>query len=601
MTFVSNQSGYSFLSPLSENGISFAWAFTLISALYEEGVRDILVSPGSRSTSLVLALEAHGGFRSRVILDERSAGFAALGIGKCAPFPAALICTSGTAALNYAPAIQEASSSGTPMVVITADRPPSLRMTGSSQTIDQLKLYGDRVVFFHECGIPTSDSKAFRRIHLAGKQAVQEALLQRGVSHLNVAFDKPFEPVGDQLKHAHQLASRHHAKKVDLIRRADFGTPSILQELLQHAKKPLIIAGPMNISDPIYEVGSSNYFGLNASERVSDSEIRIPILADPGSCFNSSSSGDIALLLSGSSAWGNEAKSEFTPDLIIRIGDTPFSPALNSLLEKWQDIQHVLITSRFTWQDPLSLDPIRWVTQSAPGIIEFLQALSVVADPKWIDGWHKTDREISECATSISLDGGLLTDLSAIEAFCDWLPPETPLFLSNSMIPRDVALIQSRLKARNFLVNRGAAGIDGITSSAVGVQLAMDQPVALLTGDLAFLHDVGALSLSDQLTAPLRIGVIQNGGGTIFRKLPVHETIERDSFIKYFETPQKVDLESLCKAYQVSYIRVTNRNELIHMSHPSKPGIYVYELITEADASHLQRKEFIKRAFDENP
>jgi len=141
----------------AEGSPSFLWAFELLRSLYDEGVRELFISPGSRSTPLVLAAEAHSGFNTHVILDERCAGFTALGAGKCSPYPAALICTSGTAALNYGPAIQEASNSGTPLVVLTADRLARLRQTGSSQTIDQLKLFGERDLFFHACGRTSSD------------------------------------------------------------------------------------------------------------------------------------------------------------------------------------------------------------------------------------------------------------------------------------------------------------------------------------------------------------------------------------------------------------------------------------------------------------
>lgn len=592
MSSFSNYAGGMSLPPDASKGLSFAWAFSLISSLYNEGIREVLISPGSRSTPLVLALEAHGGFRTRVVLDERSAGFAALGIGKHARYPAALICTSGTAALNFAPAIQEACSSGTPLVVITADRPPSLRGTGSSQTIDQLKIYGDRVVFFHECGLPSIDSKAFRRIQLVGKQAVQEALLQRGVSHVNVAFDKPFEPTENQWKEAQQSASRQIKKSVNFTPLIEYPKPSGLGDILQGAKRPLILAGPMNFSDPLFHVGDALVRAVHAENQNKGSISQIPVLSDPGSCFGSEASGDVAQVIVQQFEGDEKLFSAFTPDLIIQLGDTPYSAPLTSLLEKWQDVQHLLITSRFTWQDPFSLDPMRWVTQSASDVIDALRAGFTNQEPDWTNMWTTARDGISKQIKSIPLDSDSMTDLAAIEAFCTWLPDHTPIFLSNSMIPRDVGLIQSRLGSHLFYVNRGAAGIDGITSSAVGVQFAQNKSTALLTGDLAFLHDAGALALSRQLTAPLLVCVIQNGGGTIFRKLPIFNTIERERFVNFFETPQHVDLDALCRAYQIPYQKMTSYRDLHETDHPAQPGIYVYEWITDADASHLQRKEF---------
>ncbi len=599
----------------AQEGLSFAWAFALLSSLYEEGVRHVFISPGSRSTSFILAIEAHGGFQPHVILDERIAGFAALGFGKYSSTPAALLCTSGTAALNYAPAIQEAASSGTPLVVLTADRPASLRQTGSSQTIDQLKLYGDRVVFFYECGTPVSETISFRRLSLAGKQAVQEAIQQRGVSHLNVAFDKPFEPALNQWEKAQYLGlyqrEKASASQLDSGKNGfDVEMPDRVADLLKRVRKPLLIAGPLNASDPLFRVGSALFEEIRAINNVDEPYPFIPILSDPGSCFSTEFSDSMAHLLSGWITKFPEAFSEFTPDLIIQIGDTPYSAALITLLDHWSEIPHLLITSRFTWQDPVSWEPLRWVTSSHEAVSKFVKQISTGTDPNWTPSWALAQRQVLQEQRSTlltprpkgasSLDShshvqDSQTDLTSIQLFTNWLPIEIPLFLSNSMIPRDYAFLQSILPSRTIFVNRGAAGIDGITSTAAGVQLAGNHPVALLTGDLAFLHDAGGLTLCDQVTAPLVIGVIQNGGGTIFRKLPVYKTFEKDAFVTYFETPQRVEFETLCRAYHVAYKKILNAEELKNEQFPTTPGIYVYEFITDPDRSYQERTQWIQQ------
>jgi 2-succinyl-5-enolpyruvyl-6-hydroxy-3-cyclohexene-1-carboxylate synthase len=230
-------------------------------------------------------------------------------------------------------------------------------------------------------------------------------------------------------------------------------------------------------------------------------------------------------------------------------------------------------------------------------VLNLTQDLSERTDVKWIQNWSKLDDQAQKAFQSVKLHAESYTDYAAVEGLLGRIPPEYSVFLSNSMIPRDVAILQSRFGKRQFLVNRGAAGIDGITSTAVGCAVGLKKPLALLTGDLAFLHDVGALALQSHLETPLLIGVIQNRGGTIFRKLPVYSTIEKERFRHYFETPQEVDIESLCKAYNVSYRRITQEQELSKLTFPDSPGIHVVELITDPDASHNQREELLDSAF----
>ena len=583
----------------ADSRVSFQWAFELISSLYNEGIRELWISPGSRSTPLVLAAEVHSGFRTHVVLDERSSGFAALGIGKCSSRPAVLICTSGTAALNYGPAIQEAANSGTPLVVLTADRPASLRQTGSSQTIDQIKLFGDRVLFFHECGTPSFDTVSVRRLRLAGVQAVREAVEQRGVSHLNISFTKPFEPTSAQWEAAAEKAKQQILKGYSAHKPINTVSSRSFPEFGFGAKRPLLIAGPMNLSDPLFEGGSAIYHQITTPKGQ-----RIPLLSDPGSPIPTDESGPIGHLLSYLSHQTDHISKvssrlirDLKPDLIVRLGDTPYSPSLSRLLELWAEVPHLLITSRFTWQDPVSSSPSRWVTQSSESVLNFLRELSKGTDSEWISTWNSLDNQARKAIQSVELHTESFTDYTAIEGLLGRIPPEYSVFLSNSMIPRDVAILQSRIGSQQFLVNRGAAGIDGITSTAVGCAAALKKPLALLTGDLAFLHDVGALALQSHLETPLLIGVIQNRGGTIFRKLPVFSTIEKERFRHYFETPQEVDLESLCKAYQVSYRRITQAQELSSLTLLDSPGIHVIELVTDPDASHDQRTEFLDSAF----
>jgi 2-succinyl-5-enolpyruvyl-6-hydroxy-3-cyclohexene-1-carboxylate synthase len=301
------------------------WASTLIRSLYKSGVRHAVISPGSRSAPLTIAAAIHNGFQKHVVVDERSAAFIALGIGKSTGMPAVLICTSGTAAANYLPAIVEAKESGVPMIVLTADRPPNLRGIGSSQTVDQIKLYGDQAVFFHEAGEPGFEPADLRRLEYLGKQAVETALETGGAAHINLPFRKPLEPedgeVEEEMKRNRADADPFHPA----VSGRTITLSDALHSLISSAKRPLIIAGPSDPARSLQHVFDEAISTLNA-----------PAIAEPGSGLRVD---DHLTILRYEQFLRNESVlQELTPDLILRFGDQPFTKSLLKALEKWADI-----------------------------------------------------------------------------------------------------------------------------------------------------------------------------------------------------------------------------------------------------------------------
>lgn len=593
-------------------GGSFEWAAHMVLALYECGVRHAVISPGSRSTPLTMAFAGHPGMQTHVVLDERSAAFMALGIGKAADRPSALVCTSGTAAANYLPALWEARNSGTPMVVLTADRPPSLRGTGASQTLDQLKLYGEAAVFFHECGEPQPDPAAIRRLRRAARQAVSDAVTLGGPAHLNLPFRKPFEPGETAFERARSLFASQTARAeggfdgkgaergafLPLVD-AGWGAEGVefLQTHLHGSKRPLVVIGPMNPSDPLYAAVAGW-----RSQRGGGDQVVAPVLADPGA--PGWPVGDPPPLVAGAGE-----PSIPPPDLLIRVGDTPYTGPMLSALEAWCDVPTLLVHSRPTWQDPFSARSQRITTRSAATLHAIDKAVGAL-DREWVrkveSSSEHAKRQVQRITAQWRQEAVPLTDLQALHELWRRAPSGWPVFSGNSLLPRDIALLGPALPPRRVLTNRGVAGIDGILSTAAGASLALDTGMIVFTGDLGFLHDSNALLLGRHLKHPVLVGLIDNGGGSIFDMLPVAASWP-DGFDRYFNTPQAVEFGLLCQAHGIGYTRVeaAQGERSRHPETPARsgwiphdlqsPGFHVVHLTTDRAASHRQRRRLQER------
>ncbi len=546
------------------------WTSALIRSLYRSGVRHAVISPGSRSTPLTIAAAIHNGMRKHVVIDERSAAFIALGIGKATSTPAILICTSGTAAANYYPAIVEAKESGVPMIVLTADRPPNLRGIGSSQTIDQLKLYGDQAVFFHEAGEPAFGDSDLRRIDYLGKQAVEAAIDAGGAAHINLPFRKPLEPGEAAISAERKLNHEELPPRASSVASRTITLSSGVSRLIQKAKRPLIIAGP---ADPARAQSS---LLAELAEK-----LNAPVITEPGSGVPVDPNRSIKRY---EQFLRNEnVQDELRPDLIVRFGDQPFTKSLLIALEKWTDVPLVHFPARRAAQDhAMSAD---YVIQC--GIDDRIDLEAKGGSSEWLKLWQKHEQQAEEILGTSLSNSDTFTDGHVFRTLTAKIPGHWNVMLSNSLIPRDMALFGSSSPAQ--FVNRGAAGIDGITSTAIGILRGSDQPVICITGDIAFLHDSNALlSLREKHSQPFVILVVNNGGGTIFRMLPVHKT--KELYTPYFETPQSVDLESLAKAHGITYRKITTKNQLDEFSFSSLSGAILVECVTDADASMNLRK-----------
>lgn len=563
------------MTNLNRRNLSFYRSTVFIRELYQRGVRHLVISPGSRSTPLTLAAAAHPALKKHVILDERSAAFTALGIGKSTGIPAVLICTSGTAAANYFPAVIEAYESDVPMIMATADRPPELRNSDANQTIDQTDLYGNFSLDFRDIGEPGDDDPKLNYITTITGDAFEKSRAGRGPVHLNFHFSKPLEPESTFIEKItaenEQLAKKteNHVVKQNPD---SFSSNPDLFSLPDNAKKPLIIMGQLPVGlpiEPIFKLAEK----LNA-----------PVLSEIGHRNH-------AISIQGFEGFLRNADvaEKLSPDLILRFGLQPASKSLLNALNQWEPEHHIYFTippGRKKTSLPVT-EILKWNGE------EFaLKPVTGVRD-FWLDQWLEAEKKYTEYKSGLIKEFHSLTDGHVYEHLSGQIPEHWWMFFSNSFPARDRSMF-GKWKEQSVYTNRGASGIDGINSTAIGISLSSPEPGILFTGDLAFLHDSNALLNSRLLTKPLIIVVINNEGGSIFRMLPIadHERY----FTHYFETPQQVEISQLCASYKVHYRKIETSNQLNEFQlqdfiNESTGSLHIIECRTDPEASMQFRKK----------
>ncbi|MEL7834900.1 2-succinyl-5-enolpyruvyl-6-hydroxy-3-cyclohexene-1-carboxylic-acid synthase [Fodinibius sp. Rm-B-1B1-1] len=557
-----------------QGNIALRWANTFFKHLSSSGVQHVVISPGSRSTPLTLAAAINPRLKKQVILDERSAAFTALGIGKATNMPAALICTSGTALANYHPAVIEARQSGVPLILATADRPPHLHATGANQAIDQLKIFGDYPVFFQNVGEPQTGDKDIKRLRMLAQQSVSISREKRGPVHLNFPFRKPLEPTTDY----QQKIQQEYIKSND---DSEGHTPEVstgitlddsFQQQISSAQKPLIIVGPLAPGDDttsIVELAN---------------KINAPILSEP-----SISSQQVIHSFAG--FLRNESlRTQLAPDMILRFGFQPTDKSLELALDQWSPNHHVHFASTTSWQDATlsNSQRIAWMGKkfSTTGI-------SSQTKSQWSNQWKDAAKQFASHYRNIISQKNTLTDGVIYHRLTPQLTDQHFVMASNSFPARDIHLFGEQASNIPLFVNRGASGIDGITSTAMGISRGLQKSGVLFTGDLAFLHDTNALLNHRNMEQSLAIVVINNNGGSIFRMLPIANN--QKHFETYFETPQQANINKLAETYDIPYHSVETISALNKIDLPeflsTNHGLSILECKTNPDASMELRKK----------
>jgi 2-succinyl-5-enolpyruvyl-6-hydroxy-3-cyclohexene-1-carboxylate synthase len=559
------------------------WGSVLVETLHRLGLRHTVISPGSRSTPLTIAFARHPGIESIPVLDERSAAFFALGLAKHSQRPVVLLCTSGTAGANYFPAVIEAQESGVPLLVITADRPPEMRECASGQTIDQQKLFGSHVNFYHEFAVPVASLPMLRYLRQTVRHAWERAQGPgAGPVHLNAPFRDPLPPLENEstrslrptLNEADFFASVLPAPRVTTqVERTDFSA----------VKRGVIIAGPAESG------GSPVDIGLIAGLA---RELGWPVLADGLSGLRGEAAHFPNLVGHYDTVLRSpKAGRRLQPEVVLCLGGWPTSKVLRGWLEQGAP-EIWLITNRTQNLDALHLATrhVRGGLQAfAGGVIS--QGRQSVA---YTAAWRRADAAAAH-SLAHSLKVARNFEGTAVAQLAQHLPVFTPVFVANSMPVRDVEYFwPANDRSHALYFNRGANGIDGTLSSALGVAHG-HRPTVLLTGDLALLHDTNGFLLGPKFSGSLTIVLINNNGGGIFEHLAVAQF--NPPFEEFFATPQNMDFRKLCAAHGVKHVRVRDWKHFAGLvAKLPKRGIRVLEVRTDRKRDAAFRKQLFVEA-----
>lgn len=528
------------------------WSEIFVDELARGGLRHVCIAPGSRNTPLTLAFAAHPAIKVHSLLDERSAGFFALGLAMATRTPAAMLCTSGSAAVNFFPAVVEAHMSQVPLLVLTADRPHELRHSGANQTIDQVKLFGDYALWSVDMALPEGapGELALRNLRATAARALATANgLQPGVVHLNFPFRKPLEPSpAEAAEHVpgfalpgepHTYISRGRM----LPSEDDLAGLAALIEAHPHGA---IVCGPNSpaqLAGPVLALAHAAGY---------------PVFADPLSGVRANDAaviGSYDLLLSA-------AGLPLKPDLILRFGAVPTSAALCDALAGSGAAQRIHVAENGVWAD----DDHRtgWFLQANE--VALCHALSRAlagrerVESDWLRGWHRTD-----AAARGALDSALAAhwfDGAALRATLDALPEGARAFVGNSLAVRHADEFAPDGARVRLFGSRGASGIDGNVSTALGIAAAdVARRTVGIIGDVTAHHDMnGLLAIKRLGLGNAQIVVLNNNGGAIFHRLPIAKL--DPPFTELWITPHGIDFAGAAQAYGLSFARVATRAEL---------------------------------------
>ena len=536
--------------------------YILLRAFVDElvrcGMRAACTAPGSRSTPLVLSLVRDERLRCYSHLDERVAGFFAVGLAKASGLPVAVACTSGTAAVELAPAVYEAREARVPLVVLTADRPPELRDVGAGQTIDQLKLYGDAAKWFVEVGTHEATPARLRWIRTLACRAFWTATTgRRGPVHLNLPLREPL--VLDEGETLPPDDSGRPGGRPWVVHAQAAAQPA---QVTFGGARGVIVAGR-----------DERHPALPAALARAAERCGYPLLADP---LSGARRGGAAVAHYDALLRDEAFAAAHAPDFVLRVGDLPTSKPLRQWLAGQADAAQVRLDPEEGWQDPDGVVETMLVADP----VATLDALDASADPAWLRSWRLAD-EAAARAIAATLGDALSEPLVAAQLGAD-LPATATCFVASSMPVRDVETFwPARDAPPRALSHRGANGIDGTVSGALGAAAGGAGPVVLLIGDVALAYDLGALASATRLGLSLTIVLLNNDGGGIFSFLPVAR--ERDAFEEHVATPHGLDFARAAALYGCAYTRADDPAALRTALDAAGDGVALIEVRTDRD------------------
>ena len=571
----------------------------LVDEFYQLGVRHAVFSPGSRSTTMAMLFKEHEGFETYMNIDERSAGFMALGIAKAHKEPTVLVCTSGSAVAHYLPAILEAQYTGIPLVVLSADRPHTLLHVGAPQTVDQHKIFGTAVNYFEELAVPQESHYYTYPRQVARKSYMKAMDTKKGPVHINVPL---FEPLVPELSRNHFEAGRSSFKVVKPNYSSVFGcdnrnnlthinnvidvahnndSTKEINDLLERYERILILAGPQIDVD---EADMIRSFG---------EALQAPIFADPLSNVRGCDTSKVVIstydaLLAGQALW-NELK----PDCVIQFGQIVVSKRVQQMLASWTDVEYIEVNPTMD-----SMNPTGKTTMHVQASIDVFTNLYGVKNdsPAYLGKWqHLETAGKQKLGTAIEepscFEGRTIRELQ------QHISDNAQVLIANSMTIRDFDYFWFSGESKAVLYgNRGVNGIDGTISTALGLA-ANGKPTYLVTGDLSLFHDLNGLAVAKTHNLNLIIILHNNDGGGIFEYLPQKGTKHFDYL---FSTSQGLDYSGAAKLYGCGYTKISSPDELssVLAKIGQESGVHIIEIPTNREYSRELHKKYTKVSVD---
>jgi 2-succinyl-5-enolpyruvyl-6-hydroxy-3-cyclohexene-1-carboxylate synthase len=553
------------------------------------GVDQAVVCPGSRSTPLAVLLAEHPKITVRMHVDERSAGFFALGMAKAGEKPIALICSSGTAVANFLPAVVEAHYSRTPLLLLTADRPHELRDTGAPQAIDQDHIFGRFAKFFADVALPESSDAMQRWIRTMAAKAVSISTSQPyGPVHLNFPFREPLMPSLSESTFLQGELNHNRPYSSVLKGSLQLSDDELcgVADTLQACERGLIVCGPDDVS------------GFpNTVSKLAD-RLGFPVLADPLSQLRCGEHDKRWVIDTYDSFLrDSEIAEKLKPDLVIRFGAAPTSKALGQYIQKHSSCRFLVVDEGSGWREPTSA-PCEMIYANP---VSLCQQLSEILSEKgeerrqsrieWADRWRKLNG-ISKQRLAIRGKSDSLSEGQIFLELAEILPQHANLFVGSGMPVRDLDsfFFCSDRRVRLF-ANRGANGIDGVVSTALGVSAVSDEACVLVIGDLSFYHDLNGLLAAKLHRLNLTVILVNNDGGGIFSFLPQAQSAPK--FEELFGTPIGLDFSLAVKMYDGTFSTIETWNgfrDAVRRSFDDK-GLHVIEVRTNRDENVRVHRE----------
>ncbi|PMC36923.1 2-succinyl-5-enolpyruvyl-6-hydroxy-3-cyclohexene-1-carboxylic-acid synthase [Bacillus sp. UMB0899] len=564
---------------------------SFVDELTRLGVKKAVISPGSRSTPLAMLMAEHPELSCYMNIDERSAGFFALGLAKENNRPVVLVCTSGTAAANYYPAIVEARYSRVPLIVLTADRPHELRDVGAPQAIDQIELYGSYPKWFVDVALPEETVGMYRYVRtIAGRAVAASTTHPAGVVHLNFPFREPLIPnLG--LSNLWEMEDDRPSYLHTMQGMPELSTKQVqaIADIMKDVTKGLIICGEQN--DKSF---------ISAVKELSRN-LKYPILADPLSQLRSGI-GDKKGIIEGydSILKDQEIMNVLKPELIIRFGPMPVSKPLMLMLKNNPDITQIIIDPSEEYRDP-TLNAAHMVVCNHTAFCEDLSdIIGETYQNTYYDDWILSNNIFQDMMEHELENINELFEGKIVRELQHVLPNGSRLVVGNSMPIRDVdTFFRNTDKEIGVLANRGANGIDGVVSTALGISAASTEPTFLLIGDLSFFHDLNGLLAAKMNDLDITIILVNNDGGGIFSFLP--QSNEEKHFETLYGTPIGIDFSKVVEMYQGSYEKIKSWADLHTYFHDkwSIKGLKVVEIETNRTTRVKIHRELLDRVSQE--